>query len=235
MRSLVLSLVAFAGIVSAASITEAITSFNLPALSPGISGTFAQFNPALGTLTAISLSWSNVDLAEQVTAYADIQNTSASGGAALSNSLTLPELPVLNDLFLFTSGTVSCVDNGNVEVNVPCSVTDPFSTGPATGGMGLSPSPDFSSYIGLSTVPFTLNQNVTFTNVDIIGIEPSQADIEQLTIQDSGNLFITYAYTPNAQTPEPGSIGFVLAGLMVCYRKAFQTRTMAPARNPRSA
>jgi hypothetical protein len=213
MRSLFLGLVALAGIVSADSITEAITSFNLPAGSPGISGTFAQFNPALGTLTNISLSWSNVNLAETVNVYANVQNTSITGTASISNNLTLPEMPVLTDLFTFTSPLLSCVDNGNEEVNVPCSLAEPFGTGPLTGGMGLSPSPDFSSYIGLSTVPYTLNLDVEFPNGVANGIEPSQVDVGQLTTQDSGNLFITYTFTPAASTPEPGSMGVMGVGL----------------------
>lgn len=221
MRSLVLGVAMSAGMVSAATITTAVTNYAVATGGEAV-GIFSQFNPALGTLTGVTLNWNSIVIAEQVTAYANQQGTSAIGTADLDNSVTLPEVPVLTNLFALNPANVSCVDpNSGGDVNTPCSLTVLFSIGPLAGSMALSPSPDFSSYIGLSNVSFIVNSDLTFVGT-IIGDEGVTADLEQLTTQDGGNLSLTYTYTAaSSQTPEPGSVVLVFAGLAVCCRKAF--------------
>jgi hypothetical protein len=98
-----------------------------------------------------------------------------------------------------------------------------------------------NAYIGSGNVPFEVGN---YTSISGVTSMPALTDTNSNLFFNSteidGSFFLQYTYTAaTLATPEPGTTsllgaGLVLFGLMR-YRKAFQIRTAAPQRNPRSA
>ena len=235
MRSLLVSVFLVpAALLTAGTVDTAIVPFTLGGT---FNGTFAQFDPTLGTLTGVTLFYQNVNLAMSV--HADHPNA---GGQVstyadfLSGAyMTLPDVPLVNPLVVMTTTHFGCID-GSKEFN-SCTVDGNFSSGPLAGSMALSPSPDFSSYIGNSTLAFGLGSLADITNIITTPSisNPVGNNLYFNGATTAGNVYLEYTYT--AAVPEPASFALfgVGVGLLALYRNAFQKRKAAPARKPSKA
>lgn len=203
-------------------------------------GTFQQFNPALGTLTSVALGWSNQNLETFLDATAGNTGGAAIAGNAVNyDNLALPGASLPG--FFFQNTNFSCSVPGSEEVGV---CDDPI-TNPSLGNsdagqlLSLTPSILLSVYTGTGTLGFSVTPQLSYaTTTDTGSTSGVNDNVGGQDINNAQDLFLIYTYTPaGASTPEPGSIVLLAAGLglLWLYRKAFQIRTMAPAKNPRSA
>ena len=224
-----------AGLLSADTINSSTATFDL--LTAGGSsptgvadGTVSQFIPTLGTLTGITAFIS-----------ADININSMveliGGDPASTFNGLFSEIPTLANL-----PGVSLFDTSiEYDVNLGC-VTDMFGqclnsadsdSGALSGTpMLLLPVPNMNGYIGVGTVPFEVGDVASFTS-----FSGNPGDGEFTSTEITGSFFLQYSYNAaGASVPEPDSaafLGIALLGL-ICYRRAFHSRTPAPARNPKS-
>jgi hypothetical protein len=232
------ALTAFAGTVDTATVSYDLTTGGGTAPVGTANGLLAQFDPSLGTLTGVTV-FINGDFTLNLHAEIFAQGPTSifgdfSEGATLSN---LPGVSLFDTSMEFEKLQFGCTGVGT-EV-VECSNDQTFTSGLVFGTpVPLAPTPDLSAYIGLGTVPFTVGNFTSITNVNMGPSISSNLSFNSTEI--AGDIFLEYTYDPaGVSTPEPGSFALLAGGLMLVavarYRKAFQTRTVAPARNPRSA
>jgi len=218
----------------AAILDTPVVPFNLGGT---LNSTFQQFDPSLGTLTGVAVFYNNVLLSMGTHA-----SVGPGGGLVFifadfshGAELTLPDVPQIAPLFQIQALHFGCQD-GSKEFN-SCSNDDSFNTGPLSGSMALSPSPDLSSYIGLGTVAFALTP---FDDISNISANPGPAVIGTNLFVDgtsaTGNLYLEYTYDAAAiATPEPASLGLSAGGLMLLvaglYRRKYQRLKLERARS----
>jgi|SRR5580704_9654675 hypothetical protein len=233
---------ASASVIDSPTVMYTLTTGSGPAPVGTFDGSLGQFNPALGTLTGISV-FLNGDV--NMNLHAEIAGAGATSiSATFSEGMflnSLPGVPEFDTFLEFEQPNFGCTGTGSDEFT-SCSVDHDFdSGGSSTMGSPLAPTPNLNAYIGLGTVPFQLGN---FTSITGITSTPTLTDYSSNLLfnntQITGNIYLEYTYTPaTSSTPEPASTALIGAGLtlfgLMRYRKAFQTRTMAPARNPRSA
>ena len=200
------------GLLNAATLDTPIIAFNL---GPTLNATLPQFDPSLGTLTGITLFYNNVNLTQNanVASIVGAGTSSIFADFTTGADVTLPNIPEIQPLVqLFQN--FGCSASGK-EFN-SCSDSHFITSGPLAGSMSISPSPDMSSYIGLSTVAVGI---IPFADIANIVSNPTASDpigtnVFLDTTQESGNLFLEYTYTPaSVSTPEPASLGLSLVGL----------------------
>jgi hypothetical protein len=232
------ALTVFAGTINTPTVGYDLTTGGGTAPVGTANGLLAQFDPSLGTLTGITVF---IDGDFTLNLHADIvaQGPTSifadfSEGATLSN---LPGVSLFDTSMEFEELQFGCTGVGTEVVS--CNIDQPFTSGLVFGEPApLAPTPDLSAYIGLGTVPFTVGNFTSITNVNM---GPSTgSDVSFNSTEIAGDIYLQYTYDPaGVSTPEPGSFALLAGGLMLVafarYRKAFQTRTVAPARNPRSA
>jgi len=195
----------------AATVDSNSVVFNL---NGTFNGSFSQFNPALGTLTGVSVFYSNTTLVMEPVANINGQTpvfifADFVGGF----SLILPSVPAFNPFLSFTEIQFGC--SSNTGEFTSCSADQIFSDGPLSGSMPLSPSPNFSSYIGASTVAFSLGTIGGISNINSkpVVTNPIGTNVGLNDLVDSGTLFLEYTFTPaSVSVPEPGTAGLLAAG-----------------------
>jgi hypothetical protein len=242
-RSVLFSAV-FVTALSASTIDSATVTYNLTTGSGDapigtFNGSLGQFNPALGTLTGISIFVNgdvNMNLHAQINAAGPSSISATYSEGMFVNAL--PGVPEFDTFLEFEEPNFGCVGSGSDEFT-SCSKDQDFdSGGSSTVGSALSPTPNLNAYIGTGTVPFQLGN---FTSITGITSNPTLTDYSSNLLFNStaitGSIYLEYTYTAvSTSTPEPASIAMIGLGLgLIIYRKAFHTRTMAPAKNPKSA
>lgn len=244
-RSMTLGWLLAGGLVSAATINSNVVDFDFTtnggagAANPlvgNLNATFNQFDPSLGTLTGVTIMGGvNLILIGEASLGPVGQNgNSILGNFLLNGFYTLPG--GLANEFDSDVGSAGCTAVGSDEF-ASCTQTEEF-TMPQSVIPNVN-SPVLTSYIGTSTVPLQLQSIGTVT---LTSSSPPLTNFgNNLFFQSTefkGDLLLQYTYDP-AGVPEPGSTALLGGGLMllglVRYRRAFQTRTVAPARKPRSA
>jgi len=209
MHRVLIPLLIAAGLAPAAVIDSNTIAYNVDGTENDY---FNQFNPALGTLTSVTLFYYNSYI--YMTAFASIGET-ATPAYVYANfeagfDLTLPDIPTFNEFLSLTQNDYGCTSSTGEFSS--CSVNQLFQTGPLSGSVLLSPS-SLSPYIGTGTL---LSQLVS--EVDISGLNPATP----------GNYYLQYTYTPtSAGTPEPATFGFTALGLLAVgflLRRPLKTR-----------
>lgn len=170
---------------------------------------FTGFNPALGTLTGVSLELSTVSVAAsvQTTAY----YVFATGTVSTSIAPAFAIKAGASDLM--TGGTSASANCFAAAFN-GC-----YATGSSSSYTGLVPNPAslaseaWGAFIGPGTV--VLQAEITSMNTSATG---SVGDIERYgTASWSGNLTVTYTYeavpVPPQDIPEPASLVLLGAGV----------------------
>jgi hypothetical protein len=245
MRRFVLIFGLFAGIVSADVIDSSTVLFTLTtgggsAPTGSTNGTVTGFNPALGTLTDVTVFFTDVQINMDLTASLVSQSAASISGEFFDDPRAI--FAGIGEIQPFNLGfaqTFGCTGAGT-EV-VTCSATQDFVSSPQNNmpGNDLTPNTDLAAYIG-ATAPFEVIDNgvaTGITNVMTTGT-PTGSTLTFDGTEITGDIMFQYTFT-DASAPEPGSIALLGTGLVLLgsirYRKAFQTRTMAPHKNPRSA
>jgi hypothetical protein len=177
-------------------------------------GTFTQFNPALGTLTGVTLFYYSTVLSinPEVQTPEALTPVSLSANFTEDLYLTLPGGVSLNPFLSFTQnyGCTATTEEFN-----SCAGNELFMSGDFMGSMALSPSPNLGAYVGSSTVALMLETGEGITNIEssfgtpVIGVNLGTGGTD-----DTGDLYLQYTYTPaSTGTPEPASVALMAAGL----------------------
>lgn len=207
-------------VLSAATTIADMGGFNFTNIqlinSTPATGTFQQFNPALGTLTGVALGWTNENLQTVLDATAgNTGGSSIAGNSVNTDDLVLPGFSESG--FFFQNTVFSCSVPGNEEVGVcddPVTTTSFNNSNPGMD-LGLSPSTLLNTYTGLALLNFKVTPNLSFaTSVDIGATSGVNDDVTGQDVNNAQDLFIVYSYTPpSAGTPEPGSVALLGGGL----------------------
>ena len=173
-----------------------------------------QFNPALGTLNGINLSFSG-----EVTGTFTVNNFFQT---------SLLELQYGSSLSLWKPdpGPILQVNPAlDVWVSAPPGVTGygfDVSSDPVSTSLG---SADFAAFLGTGTVGMPISFSTTLVNVNDEFGEWWDGGTYDATHNPSAHLNIRYLYTPRTNVPEPGSLallglGLPLAGVWFRRRKS---------------
>lgn len=178
-------------------------------------GTFTQFNPALGTLTGVTLFYNNTVLSINP----EVQTPEALTPVSLYANFT-------EGLYLTLPGGVSLSPFLDFTVNYGCTATQEefnscggsqlFMSGAMMGSMALSPSPNLGAYIGSSTVALMLETGEGITNIESSFPDPViGTNLGTGGTDDTGDVYLQYTYTPaSTGTPEPASMALMAGGLV---------------------
>jgi hypothetical protein len=231
MRSVVLSAVLCAGGLAAGTIDTPTVNFDLitgAGTNPTtfVNGNLAQFDPALGTLTGITVFMdatvimnlhASIVGAGQTSIFADFEE-----GATLAN---LPGLAEFDTFLEFEQAHFGCNGQGSDEFT-SCSVDQQFSSGISVlPGMALAPIPNMNAYVGTGTVPFELASWTGITNVASI---PAGGGLQFNSTEITGDLWLEYTFTPAAaSTPEPGTTALLGGGLLLLGLSRVKKRRQA--------
>ena len=176
----------------------------------------AQFNPSLGTLTAVtvqiyqlsaaSFSVDNDDVVNR-TAQAQMFRSWTLSGAAVSDSFT----------GTFNSGEVSLsADNGDGPGTADYSSPDGFNWGMVEGG-GLHntfniASGDWGTYTGLGNVTYAVNMNALINGISTNSNSYQSQVINGTPSNERIRAYVTYEYDSD-YVPEPGTWALLSLGL----------------------
>ncbi|MFZ1087053.1 MAG: choice-of-anchor E domain-containing protein [Terracidiphilus sp.] len=200
-----LSLAALALVAAPAAYADSITEPTVivsPSQTP-VSTNFnlTEFDPSLGTLTGISIAITD-------TGSTTLMATSIGSDSLLDEAARVTFSVTGGGT---TSNQVVIVDTGIIN---PISVTpaNPYNPGPIsiTGSATENvASADWANFIGPGSIAFNFTGNDT-TIIDETGggLTPSQ------TTDPGINVAITYDYTPESLTPEPGTLTLLGTGLL---------------------
>jgi hypothetical protein len=233
----IVALTVAAGVANAASITYYGSSYGA-SFSPlagtdfSASDTLQMFNPALGTLTGITITtiWdantvltvTNNDgaFASNGSAQTKITTSSTDAGSLLAGQRDISDynfyffLP--NAGYSYTLAAGSSTTSGTLTRN-NVSITDPYNTtiGNLTAGIA-------AEFTGAGTITLAFG-TLTQTVLSNTGGNTNASQSTHAQFKDS----ITYDYTPAAPTPEPatmGLLGSALIGLGVFGKKVRRNR-----------
>lgn len=206
---------AFAAVLGMAGLANAATisysgGFTMD-LSPGSDTVnLSQFNPALGTLTAVTL-----DLSGSVQAHVTAENDSAIAGSMGVDLTGL--LGASGPGSLSTSAGIT-QSAGPVSVTASDGTADSggdyvdFGTISGSNSANNTIISGFSAYVGTGTITFNITGNGGFA---VNGV--SNSTIHVTDFGGDGTAKVTYTYTP---VPEPASLGlFAIGGLMMIRRR----------------
>jgi len=206
------------GTASAATITQ---TFTQPTSSPTTWSVanipFNQFNPALGTLNSVTLSFGgSFSQNEVITVPVGVPAQTITGLTAVADVLIYDAANFVN-LITDISGSQNVISFPGV--TIAAGTSQNFS---AAGALGFGPASQLpiAPYIGLGTKSFSLAGTGGFI---VSGGGQAQFGI---TTTSGGTLALVYDYSPltapPTATPEPatfGMVGVAMAGLVYLRRK----------------
>jgi hypothetical protein len=173
-----------------------------------------QFDPALGTLTGVTLMGGiNLIIVTEASLGPQAQNgDSILGDFILNGFYTLPG--GLANEFDTVGGTDGCTAVGSDEF-ASCAQQQTYTMPQAV--IPNATSPILTAYIGTSSVLLQLQ------SIGTVSLDPSSPVFANFSdnlffesTEFTGNLFLQYTYDPaGASTPEPGSIALIGGGLVL--------------------
>jgi PEP-CTERM motif len=162
--------------------------------------TESQFNPALGTLTGVSIALdSTITPGVNVFGVGTLPNPYT---AAMATDMVVLTAPTADGNITQSASTGSY--SGTITANYP-TITTYFASSPTTANNTATVlAANFPTYVGLGLLNFTFasgvsSDSISGTNVFVGGAETASATAT-----------VTYTYTPAA--PEPGSLGLLAIG-----------------------
>jgi hypothetical protein len=227
-----------ADVIDSSTVAFDLTTGGGTAPTGNASGTVSGFNPSLGTLTDVTVFFTNVQINMNLTASLVSQSAASISGEFFDDPRAIfAGVGEIQPFNLGFAAIFGCTGTGT-EV-ITCSATQDFVSSSQSNAPGndLTPNADLAAYIG-ATAPFeVIDDGVAtgITNIVTTG-SPTATNLAFVSTEITGDVTYQYTFT-DASAPEPGPIALLGGGLvlLLLYRKAFQTRTMAAARNPRSA
>jgi hypothetical protein len=211
-------------VLSAGTITTPNVFFDLTtgggaAPTGTTSGSLEGFDPTLGTLTGVTVFFTNVDINMDLSASL-ISQAPASISAEFFDDprAIVPGFGEFQPFFLGFSVTFGCTGNGT-EV-VTCSATQDFDHGaPLQNNQPGNVVPGgLAAYIG-GPVPFSVldDSNATGTTNVVVTGNPTGTSLSYLSTEVTGLISLQYTY--DSAVPEPESIlliggGIALLGLL---------------------
>ena len=222
------------GLLSAATITTPSVAYSVVSSgdnehSTTATGSLAQFDPALGTLTKVELVRTN----SIIDATMSVSNT---GAGAVSISA---DIEMLGTIEFYPSGdstgfwgwtgfissnyvNSACSSNSAPEFN-SCSHDSPqYLSFPGPSYFGVTPLADINQFIGTGVIDFTVASGMITMNVTS---QPSGGFYGLSKSNASGNIALRYTYDPVVATPEPASwalLGLGLIGITGFTRHKFR-------------
>jgi hypothetical protein len=210
MRRVITTLLISTGLISAGVIDSNTVAYSVDGSE---TDHFTQFNPALGTLTGVTLFYTNSVEGFEAGVTEDTSQSPAFVFADFESGilLTLPGVTPINP-FLSVSTTHFGCESGTAEEFESCTNTQTFTTNPPDGSIALSPSPGLSAYIGTGTVTSLLEGEQDITNVTSSMLAAASEGVDNVV--STGDYYLEYTYTPaSSPTPEPASMAMLGAGL----------------------
>lgn len=201
---------------AAATITQTFTQPSSPTTWSVANIPFNQFNPALGTLNNVTLSFGgSFSQTEVITVPVGVPAQTITGLTAVADILIFGA-PNFVDQITDISGSQTVISFPGVTIGAGTSQT--FT---AAGALGFGPASQLpiAPYIGVGTKSFSL------AGTDGFVVSGGGQASFGITTNSGGTLTLVYDYTvapPLSETPEPatfGMVGVAMAGLVYLRRK----------------
>lgn len=194
-----------------------------------------SFDPSLGTLTGIQLSFSNLifNAGVLVTGSTFAPTTVSYTGVGMSQVLTLSAADGTELTYTYTLGPL---DGSVAYTSAQDFLLSPALNASNTASGGNVPNSDFSSFEGSQDITLTaaiavptVTGSVSFGIYGPYGLPAGGGNVVLTGGEAGGDATITYTYTPNiAATPEPQVSWLIVAGgamlgLMVSRRRVIES------------